>query len=139
MNYSLPCSCGEPIIVSAAQAGSEATCTCGKVVRVPSLSKLKSATEVEQPTTAQLQARELLAALHPVLTSRDCPYCGREMQEGTVYGSDRFRLKWMDRGRALLLGIWAVDGEAIGRKGLFQRAAITGMRCDHCRRIVLEF
>ncbi|PHS03240.1 MAG: hypothetical protein COA78_18705 [Blastopirellula sp.] len=41
MPYSLACECGNQIEVSAAQAGSEVTCTCGQVVNVPMLSALR--------------------------------------------------------------------------------------------------
>lgn len=42
MTYAVDCPCGTSIAVTASQAGSDVTCACGRTVRVPRLSELRS-------------------------------------------------------------------------------------------------
>jgi hypothetical protein len=137
VNYEVQCPCGRAIVVGAAQAGSQVACECGQAVQVPSLLKLK-ASAVDQPTTAEIKARELRAAVSVNLQDGHCPYCGQSMQAGAVLG-DRYQLKWLPNDESLFMGVWAVTGEPIGEKGMLQRPKVRGLRCDQCRRIVLEY
>jgi hypothetical protein len=41
MTFSVPCDCGNAFDVTATQADTSVTCSCGRVVRVPLLSKLR--------------------------------------------------------------------------------------------------
>lgn len=41
MDYAVTCPCGNPIEVTAAQAGSQVQCACGQIVAVPALSQLR--------------------------------------------------------------------------------------------------
>jgi hypothetical protein len=41
MDFHLACACGREVVVTAAQAGTEVVCQCGKEVWIPSLSKLR--------------------------------------------------------------------------------------------------
>ena len=43
MSYQVECRCGNPVAVTADQAGTTVRCQCGESVPVPSLSKLRAA------------------------------------------------------------------------------------------------
>jgi len=58
----------------------------------------------------------------------------QDMVPGRLYG-DNYPLKWISEGRKLLLGIWVVGGETIGRRPLFGRPYAVGHRCMVCRKI----
>jgi hypothetical protein len=59
-NYLLSCECGQTHTIGVAQAGGQVACTCGKLVEVPPLRKLRHlplATSVEDRSPAQWSAR----------------------------------------------------------------------------------
>jgi hypothetical protein len=59
--YQLPCTCGQTVSVSAAQAGRTVECGCGVSLTVPSLGVLRN----QQPTEKE-RAQELPTAWHPL-------------------------------------------------------------------------
>jgi hypothetical protein len=67
-----------------------------------------------------------------------CPYCGAEMEEGTIYG-DRYPLKWLPKDHPLMFGIWVVDGLKLGPSGLFfGRHRVDASLCQSCRKMVID-
>jgi len=65
-----------------------------------------------------------------------CPWCESEMVSGYLMG-DRYRAKWLPDSSHLLLGIWAVGGQPIG-KMRFSRQRIKAHKCGACARIVID-
>jgi hypothetical protein len=58
MNYSVPCDCGQTLLVRAGDAGATKLCACGQVVAIPSLSILRQS-RVEEPTTAARKNKDV--------------------------------------------------------------------------------
>ena len=143
MPFSIDCNCGNQLSVSAAKAGGEVECACGCVLGVPSLGQMKRGVTTPSSVTmpdgstgepsAGSQGRDTRES-----ADNECPYCGATMQPGAILG-DRYRLKWLPDSASLTLGIWAIDAEPIGQKSLLSRAQVDGMKCDSCRRIVVDY
>jgi len=56
--YLLSCECGQNVSVSASQAGGSAQCTCGKVLEVPTLRRLRELEPDPQADTADANSRD---------------------------------------------------------------------------------
>lgn len=159
MTYYVECNCGKRIPITISQAGSEVMCRCGSLVGVPSFGDLKrgesTPTHMRQPDgsvveptavapahstgdDSSIEAPENTPAAQQSLAYDACPYCGATMEGGRILG-DRYALKWLSEHSDLLLGIWAIDGETIGTKGIFTRPQAVGYNCRACRKIVIEY
>jgi hypothetical protein len=66
-----------------------------------------------------------------------CPYCKVEMARGHIYG-DRYALKWLQEGKSLLLGIWAIGGIKIGTGAGLGRPKVEANRCQACRKLIVD-
>jgi len=67
-----------------------------------------------------------------------CPYCGKEMLSGKIWG-DRYQMKWMPDDQKLLLGIWANNYIPIGDGRSFLRlirASAKAHVCIDCRKLI---
>ena len=71
-----------------------------------------------------------------------CPLCGNAAERGCVYGSDKgWRLRWYG-GPA---GFWGNlttglgGGDPVGSWGFGTGPYAAGIRCDQCKRIILEY
>ena len=70
-----------------------------------------------------------------------CPLCGSTAEQGCVYGSVKGWLRWY----AGPPGFWANlatglgGGEPVGGWGFVSGPYAAGIRCDRCRRIILEY
>ena len=67
----------------------------------------------------------------------NCPWCGRAMTAGRLYG-DRYPLKWLNAAQKLVLGAFAFHGDTIGQASLLSRPYATGHRCASCRKLVID-
>jgi hypothetical protein len=83
-SFNVHCSCGEPIEVTAAHAGSEVACRCGRTVPVPSLSELRrSAGQSGYAAGIADRIRQKFAdGRLPIETA--CVECGRETADTLV-------------------------------------------------------
>lgn len=66
-----------------------------------------------------------------------CPYCGREMVEGTIYG-DRYQMKWLPKTQKLVMGIWAKGGLGLGQGGLMGRSSVEASLCSSCQKLIID-
>lgn len=82
--YEVPCECGQAILVTSTQAGSQVRCGCGRAVIVPTLSKLRR--DAGQPSIVldTIQRIELMIDQGELPTGVLCPISGR-MADATVY------------------------------------------------------
>jgi hypothetical protein len=70
-----------------------------------------------------------------------CPICGGSAERGGIYGSDK---GWSLRWYAGPPGFWANvttvlgGGETVGGFGFGSGPYAEGIRCDHCRRIIID-
>jgi len=69
-----------------------------------------------------------------------CPICGGPVKRGCIYGSDRNALRWLAGEPSLLKNIraGAGGGEIIGESPLLSGSHIKGIRCETCKRIIIE-
>jgi hypothetical protein len=75
MPYSVHCACGKSLVVSAAVAGTQIDCDCGRLVAVPSLGKLaRDAGEVRNMLGTADQIR-LLVAKGELPNGKTCVRC----------------------------------------------------------------
>ena len=68
-----------------------------------------------------------------------CPWCGQEMQAGTLAGSDRACLSWRPG------GVKRRFMDALGGRGVVKNAhrglwrfTLSGHYCDHCKKMILD-
>jgi len=98
-HYLLPCTCGESVRVSRAQAGQDVACSCGKALKVPTLRGLRDlepaasdaasqATRVWTPIHGVLFASGLLAAVLGLLVALYSAWMFSGVQVYTVDQSD---------------------------------------------------
>lgn len=66
-----------------------------------------------------------------------CPYCGKEMVKGYIYG-DRYRLKWLPEDKKLLMGIWANGGVSLGTAGILGRPKVETYMCESCKKLIID-
>ena len=71
-----------------------------------------------------------------------CPICGEPAEAGCLYGRDSgwIGLRWRT-GDPSLIGNFLTGvggGDAVGEHEMFSGPFARGVRCDRCRRIVLE-
>jgi DNA-directed RNA polymerase subunit RPC12/RpoP len=66
-----------------------------------------------------------------------CPYCGKEMVSGKIYG-DRYQMKWMPDDKKLFLGIWVRENFIpIGTGFLgFKRPRAKAYVCLDCKKLI---
>lgn len=70
-----------------------------------------------------------------------CPVCGAEAEAGCIYGPDGWTgLRWR-AGPPSALGnletqLWG--GDLVGKWGLLRGPYIEGLRCKHCKHIVMR-
>src|SRR5579871_4479359 len=79
MQIPIPCECGNRLLVSESQAGSHATCKCGRQVLVPSLQKLRliSISAGGPATRAMVEAK---VASGELPLAKKCAGCGCETE-----------------------------------------------------------
>lgn len=67
-----------------------------------------------------------------------CPYCGKDMMKGKIYG-DRYQMKWMPDSQKLLGGIF-VHGDYIplGGSKLTGRTSVEAMYCGYCHKLIID-
>lgn len=65
-----------------------------------------------------------------------CPYCGREMEAGSILGT-QYPVKWQPADRKLILGIWST-GHTIGDFSWLRRPRANGYRCADCKRVIVD-
>jgi hypothetical protein len=66
-----------------------------------------------------------------------CPYCHKEMVRGRIWGDNRLRLRWLEKGsRPSRLDFF--DGEEIGRNSVWGWSWIAAHRCEDCRKIMID-
>jgi hypothetical protein len=79
----------------------------------------------------------------PVAEGTDtCPLCGSPAEHGCVYGSDKgWRLRWYAGPPSFVANLATGLGvaEAVGGWGFGSGPYAEGVRCDRCRRIILEY
>ncbi|WP_146118819.1 hypothetical protein [Blastopirellula marina] len=96
MPYLIHCECGEPLEVTATQAGSTVTCRCGKVVDVPMMSVLRrSAGESAMPLNIVEQINGMVKR-GELPTNDLCPISQRR-PDLTVYLDVRCEQSYADR------------------------------------------
>ncbi len=76
MEYSVTCACQRVIPVAAAQAGTEVACACGRAVKVPRLSQLRTATGKAAYKPTVIEAIERLTREGDLPFSETCALCG---------------------------------------------------------------
>ena len=70
-----------------------------------------------------------------------CPICGGIAESGHLYGGDKGALRWLageaSWGKNITTGFG--DGITVGQWGLLKGPHAQGIRCAHCRRIILSY
>ena len=59
------------------------------------------------------------------------------MQPGRVLG-DGYALKWLDKSKKLVLGMFTADAEPVGESGGLGRPYLHGFRCTACKKMILD-
>jgi hypothetical protein len=70
-----------------------------------------------------------------------CPICGAAAEAGCIYGPDGWTgLRWRPGAPSFWGNVETglFGGEAIGEWGLLRGPYIEGIRCEHCKRVVLQ-
>lgn len=69
----------------------------------------------------------------------DCPYCGKPLVKGYLYGSNA-PLAWMPEDKKPTLGIWVTDGEVLkeSEKYLFTPPRVTAYKCYECKKMIID-
>ncbi len=70
-----------------------------------------------------------------------CLICGKHAEEGCIYGADNNALRWISGEASFLknLKTGVGKGEIIGESPLLIGSHVKGMRCNSCRKIVVDF
>lgn len=77
MEYSVTCSCGHRVAVSASQAGMTVTCACGGSISIPRLSTLrKQSGETAYDASPELIIRYSYSQPHQAVGGEACAICG---------------------------------------------------------------
>ncbi len=75
MPYFVPCSCGQTLTVTAADAGSRRQCNCGRVVSIPSLGRLTRAAGERAPALSIAERVRMLVAQGELPAGNACGCC----------------------------------------------------------------
>ena len=75
--------------------------------------------------------------MNNLLQEHICPYCQTPMELGSILG-DRYKLKWLPKGKKLFLGIWAKGALILGKRG-FNRPKLEGWHCSKCKLIITKY
>ncbi|MFZ5969830.1 MAG: PF20097 family protein [Bacillota bacterium] len=71
----------------------------------------------------------------------DCPYCGKGLTEGYIYGGSygvNYAFKWLSASKEPTLAALELEAETIGEYGLFTQPKVKCQRCDHCKKIIID-
>ena len=69
-----------------------------------------------------------------------CPICGKQAEEGCIYGVDNNALRWLKGSASWVKNIKTAygGGEIIGESPLLKGSYIKAIRCNSCARIVVD-
>lgn len=76
MDFQIPCDCGQVLTVTEGSAGSQATCTCGRQVAVPSLGGLRQLAGLPAPRPIPEVVIEQLLLAGALPPHHNCVHCG---------------------------------------------------------------
>lgn len=115
MDFSITCSCGKRITVTAAHAGAQVPCLCGKLNEVPSLSELRHAVGQVRYNLGIVDRIRQKVDEGVVPSESVCAKCGAETG-GTLYSFVECERTWNTEGGfwkhfflILLLPVWIWD------------------------------
>src|SRR5262245_46365370 len=78
MEYHVKCDCGDAVTVSEAAAGTTVSCTCGRMVAVPSLRVLRRHTDAPEPNLSPDLVVESLLLAGKLPLEDHCVLCDTE-------------------------------------------------------------
>lgn len=68
----------------------------------------------------------------------NCPYCGKELIEGYIYGSD-VPLVWMPKDKKPFLGSFPTQGEVLKESDTpFKLPKVTAYKCGDCKKLIVN-
>jgi hypothetical protein len=68
-----------------------------------------------------------------------CPMCGGELEAGVLMGKDSLTaFQWYAGDPTFWKNVFP-HGETVGETGLFSGTLVTGVRCQECRKIILDY
>ncbi len=70
-----------------------------------------------------------------------CPICGKQAEQGAIYGGDRTLLRWFEgepTWKKNLATAFDTEGIAVGESNGLKGVYALGTRCRTCRKIVID-
>jgi hypothetical protein len=106
MNLSVQCECGKQLPVSATSAGSEASCSCGLRISIPTLSELRRNAGLNPIPLNTVETIQKLIRSNALPNEKTCPISGR-IADTVVYFRVECESTWV-KGREPLSVKWVV-------------------------------
>jgi len=71
----------------------------------------------------------------------NCPYCGKELIAGFIYGGSygvNHSLRWLPVTKEPTLASLELDSITLSKKGFLSQPKVKSYKCDYCKKMIID-